>query len=380
MKGQIRNIYPGGNTPKGFYSYYNYILPRRKAKKIFCIKGGPGTGKSTFMKDIGDHFLKKGEDVDLMWCSSDPGSLDGIVLRERNTAIVDGTSPHTVDPEYPGAAGEILDFGQFWDRRALRANREEIIKINEKTGACFRRAYGFLQCAGCQYGFMSRIVEERVKDERIQEMKTLISTRLSGISALRRHESRMKRDVILGKSAPRGEVRKYFAGAITPAGIRSGLDSLAEKAENMIILEAPAGFRPEKLLAPVSERCRDAGLDTEEYYCPMDPENRLEHVVIPKLKTIISTENRYHSIGNDRGARIFRVSGEKMIDDMGEDISLIRQLEEDSAEYIARAAEALKEAKASHDVLEKYYMESMDFEKLEKLRDKIIGMIEDDII
>ena len=74
------------------------------------------------------------------------------------------------------------------------------------------------------------------------------------------------------------------------------------------------------------------------------------------------------------------MSGEKIIDDMGEDISLIRQLEEDSAEYIARAAEALKEAKASHDVLERYYMESMDFEKLEKFRDKIIGMIEADII
>lgn len=40
MKGHIRNIFPGGNTPQGFYSYYNDILPQRKAEKIFCIKGG----------------------------------------------------------------------------------------------------------------------------------------------------------------------------------------------------------------------------------------------------------------------------------------------------------------------------------------------------
>ena len=63
MKGHIRNIFPGGNTPQGFYSYYNDILPQRKAEKIFCIKGGPGTGKSTLMKGVGRHFSEQGEDV-----------------------------------------------------------------------------------------------------------------------------------------------------------------------------------------------------------------------------------------------------------------------------------------------------------------------------
>ena len=28
MEGKVRNLYPGGNTPHGFYSYYNYILPQ----------------------------------------------------------------------------------------------------------------------------------------------------------------------------------------------------------------------------------------------------------------------------------------------------------------------------------------------------------------
>ena len=67
MKGHIRNIFPGGNTPQGFYSYYNDILPQRKAEKIFCIKGGPGTGKSTLMKEVGNHFAEQGEDVDFLW-------------------------------------------------------------------------------------------------------------------------------------------------------------------------------------------------------------------------------------------------------------------------------------------------------------------------
>jgi len=91
-----RHIYPGNNTTEGFYSYYNYILGQREANRIICIKGGPGVGKSTFMKKIGETYLEKGEDVDFMHCSSDNNSLDGVVLKNRRIALIDATSPHVV--------------------------------------------------------------------------------------------------------------------------------------------------------------------------------------------------------------------------------------------------------------------------------------------
>ena len=78
-----RHYFPGNNTPLGFYSYYKYILGQREAHKIICIKGGPGTGKSTFMKKIGAAMAEKGEDIDYLHCSADENSLDGIVLKKR---------------------------------------------------------------------------------------------------------------------------------------------------------------------------------------------------------------------------------------------------------------------------------------------------------
>ena len=72
MKAQIREFFPGGNTPYGFHSYYNYISPQKEAEKIFCIKGGPGVGKSTLMKEICQHFIERNESVDLFRCSADP--------------------------------------------------------------------------------------------------------------------------------------------------------------------------------------------------------------------------------------------------------------------------------------------------------------------
>ena len=55
-----RHFFPGGNTSKGFYSFYRYILSQDDAKRILCLKGGPGTGKSSLMKKVGDYFFSKG--------------------------------------------------------------------------------------------------------------------------------------------------------------------------------------------------------------------------------------------------------------------------------------------------------------------------------
>ena len=62
------HYFPGNNTPEGFFSYYSYILDQKEAKRIYCIKGGPGSGKSTFMRKIGEEFLDRGMNVDFLAC------------------------------------------------------------------------------------------------------------------------------------------------------------------------------------------------------------------------------------------------------------------------------------------------------------------------
>lgn len=96
MDNTIKNLFPGGNTSKGFYSFYRYILKQNEARRIFCIKGGPGTGKSSLMKKIGSYFYDKGYDIEYHHCSSDNNSLDGVVIKPLNVALLDGTAPHVV--------------------------------------------------------------------------------------------------------------------------------------------------------------------------------------------------------------------------------------------------------------------------------------------
>ncbi|MCI9626077.1 MAG: ATPase [Clostridia bacterium] len=105
---QQREYFLGGNTAKGFFSYYDYLIRQEDAATIYCIKGGPGTGKSSLMKSIAAEAQKRGLDTDLIHCSSDPDSLDGLIIPKLKTAFVDGTSPQAGVP--------LFFFSQFFIR------------------------------------------------------------------------------------------------------------------------------------------------------------------------------------------------------------------------------------------------------------------------
>ena len=142
---KIKKYFPGGNTVQGFYSFYEYIP--FKTKYTIVIKGGPGTGKSTLMKKIGQYFLNQDLDVEFHLCSSDSSSLDGLVIPAYYTAIFDGTAPHQNDPIYPGAVGEIFDTGQFWNREKLIPHKNTIKKLNNTITQQFNKVYNRLKVA-----------------------------------------------------------------------------------------------------------------------------------------------------------------------------------------------------------------------------------------
>lgn len=94
-KGKVKCVFPGGNTSKGFFSFYDHIIPT-DSRKIFSIKGGPGVGKSSMMKAVAHRFIEQGLDVEMHYCSSDNNSLDGVVIEKANIALIDGTAPQRV--------------------------------------------------------------------------------------------------------------------------------------------------------------------------------------------------------------------------------------------------------------------------------------------
>ena len=60
MSGKQKHYFACGNTAKGFQNFFESNLD--DLQKVYILKGGPGTGKSTLMKKIGKKYLKKGYD------------------------------------------------------------------------------------------------------------------------------------------------------------------------------------------------------------------------------------------------------------------------------------------------------------------------------
>ncbi len=182
-------FFAASNSYDGFISYFGEIFRPDKYEKIYILKGGPGTGKSSFMKEIINCFNKEDVICEAIYCSSDPKSLDGIIL-ERNSkriAIIDGTAPHSTDPTYPGAIEKIINLGDFWNEKLLRSNSEKIKELSDRKKQFYKNAYQYLSVAKlCSNIVLDSIKEAAaVKNEIISELiknsdndKGIISTRL----------------------------------------------------------------------------------------------------------------------------------------------------------------------------------------------------------
>ena len=92
----VTNFFLGANSSAGFRSLYEDFTAPEGNFDILVLKGGPGAGKSSFMKYLGSRAEEAGEDVEYIWCSGDPDSLDGVVLPELRCAVADGTAPHVL--------------------------------------------------------------------------------------------------------------------------------------------------------------------------------------------------------------------------------------------------------------------------------------------
>ena len=156
----MKKFFAAANTENGFRSLFGDIFAPEKFRRIYILKGGPGTGKSTMMKKIASIAQSRGFDVEYICCSSDPDSLDGVIIAELSVAVLDGTAPHVTDPIYPGAVERIVNLGEAFDFHLLEENRDRLIPLIRAKKEAYRSAYRFLSAAGK----MEREHDESLRD------------------------------------------------------------------------------------------------------------------------------------------------------------------------------------------------------------------------
>ncbi len=147
-------LFASANGFGGFRSYFPVVFSPERYKRLFILKGGPGSGKSTLMKKIAAVVLGLGIEVKKYYCSSDTESLDGIVIRrgDKSCAIVDGTAPHTLDPQMPGALDEIVNLAVAFDQSKLTKAADEVCKLVNKKRSSYNDAYSHLGICSVYWG------------------------------------------------------------------------------------------------------------------------------------------------------------------------------------------------------------------------------------
>lgn len=349
VEGKVRKMFPGGNTSLGFYSYYRYIIPE-DARRIFVIKGGPGVGKSSFMKKIAGEMISLGHDVEMHYCSSDYDSLDGVVIPDKNVALIDGTSPHVVDPKNPGCVDEILHLGDYWDTDAMEKNKSEILINTKKVGKHFARAYKFLASAKEIMDDIEDITTAAMHFGKINIMTEKLSKELMGSMAV--------------CDCP-GKERHLFGSAYTPGGFVDYSDTVLNKAGRVYFIEGRPGTGKTSMLNRLAMHAVERGLTVEYFHAPLKPQ-KLDSIVVKELGLAVTCSSK----GKDYADRIIDLNeylDESYIDEAAE---LIKKDYKAFDLLLEEALGSILAAKTVHDELETYYVPNMDFEGVNRLRER----------
>lgn len=341
----------GANSGKGFYSLYEGFC-RGDGDFLRVIKGGPGCGKSTFMRRIGEAAERCGMEVEYILCSGDPASLDGVYLPALGLGYCDGTAPHIMDPECFGASGDYLNLGQFCDTPRLREHSLELERLTLSYRKRYARAYSLLRAAACASPAVTGVYAGEA----------------DRAAAVKRAHAMAARELPKAKkTTPRGHVTKRFLGGASCMGrvflteTLPGLCARVYRLENLLGLGSV-------FIEAMAEEAVSRGLDVT--LCPywLEPE-RNEALAIPELGLGFVADCGDGAALTDccrclhldflPGAASDRAARKKF-----------RAEAKLSAELTALAMNSLAQAKSLHDELEAVYLPYVDFDGLNEAAER----------
>lgn len=344
MKNIENKYFLAANSSEGFISYFGDCFDSHDNWKVYIIKGGPGTGKSSFMKKLASKANNKGIKTELFPCSSDPDSLDAVIFTDIKTVILDGTAPHTLDPKYPAVCETILNFGDFWNEENINENKSEIIEFTNENKRLHKSASRYIKSAGL-----------------ISEDTLNLSESITDKDKCLSFANKLCKKYIPKTNGHSKEELRFLSG-ITPKGIVFFGNTPLNAFKTNIILEDEYGFASNIIIKKLREYALSQNHEIITIKNCLLPSLMLDGIIIPKLSLSFMRETSYLKFDTS----IRRIHAKRFIKP-NEFIKKQKRLKTNSKNFLTltqNASEILKLAKSTHDQLEKYYIKAMDFDRL----------------
>lgn len=336
-----KQYFLGSNSCSGFYSLFEKFTAEDSIENLYIIKGGPGCGKSSFMRSIASAMKDEGLDVEFVLCTGDIDSLDGIYIPAVKTAYLDGTAPHVLEPRYAGIYEAYVNMGIYYDSPTITAHFEEIKRYTDLYKGFYEKAYNCLEAAErFQKGIYDKLFTEKTF--------STIARRTQGIIARELKKT--------GRS--RGKVKYRFISALCSNGYICRYDTASSYCNNLYVIDNDFGLAP-YLINPVCQAALSRGYDVIKCPSPFTPAVT-EHILIPELslgfvsscKSTTCTAQQYKHIRLD--SLIDKETLRKNRRYYRSQTALRNALMEKAYEY-------LKNAGLIHEEIERIYNPGVDF-------------------
>ena len=339
------------NSCEGFVSHFADCYNPNDNWRCYIIKGGAGTGKSSFMKKIAKKSAELGLEYILCPCSSDPDSLDAVILPDKKTVILDGTAPHETNPKYPAVCEEILNFGQFWDSGKITEN-SEIITLTDQNKTCHKTAQKYLFAAG----------------------QIMLDSYKTALACTKIAETEKFADRLCKKYIPKSNGTPYewvrFLEGITPKGVISFPETILSTCENTVIISDKYKACSNIIMNRIRNFALLNGYEIITLKSAFLPSVITEHIIIPTLSLAFVSENDKIKFATDiRRTHARRFTSNKLLHNSQSRLKLNGKI---IKSLLNSATENLKKAKAIHDELEEHYKKIMDYDALNNFSEEFM--------
>lgn len=336
----------GANSPQGFYSLFDELEQAEQPWHSFLIKGGPGCGKSSFLKKVAALYAASCPKLELFPCSSDPGSLDAVLLPEQQLSLMDATAPHTKEASIPAVRHTLFSFGEYLDGTPLQKHRQEIEALFAATPKYYQLACAYLNAAQTFLRNSYEIADRAVDREK-----------LDGYA--RRFAAKYFPPMHCA-----GSEKRRFLSTICADGVITLEDTPQLLCRRIYLIDDDCGAVAHRLLTQLRHYALTAGHEVITCRCPMAPEQKIEHLLIPTTGIAFLTSNHFHafsSCGSVRKIHARRFQNQEPMKLRKERFLSNRKA---AQTLLAQAIVILHESRQLHDKLESLYQNSMDFDAL----------------
>lgn len=347
----------GANSSKGFKSFFHKSCDAEKGERMYVIKGGPGTGKSTLMKNVLENIYDKGQNAEIILCSTDMNSLDGVVFPDLGISIVDGTPPHTVEPKYPGAVERAIPLSEYFNNDFLTNNSKEIISLCETNSSLHKKASKLISGAG------DLLNDNFAIDCACANLKDVVCA------------ARCTAELFLeNKQGEKGGEKIRFLSGVSGDGIVFFSNTVKFYAHKIIAIEDKIGAVSTVFMSVIRKYAIDNGYSIITCPCAIFPDIKIDHIIIPEKSLAFCTVNSFFDMGKEYTKIIHS--------NRFRDMDLLRNFKERisfnikaSKELVNSASSLIKDAKNVHDLIEQKYISAMNFDGVKHYSQRIISEI-----